>query len=254
MRMNGESLHLVSPGGFVEYTRLALILDDEAGQIGELALRLVRMGVNVHYANDFDETVLLKGQAPEQVGAVLVPSKRATEWLPPILKRLRLPPAAVVPAGPSLDEATVESLRSEGIRWALWQLDDDRAARFVVTSAMSETDPAEIRFDLRVPTELLASVKRGPLDRPCVIRNLSTGGARVELDPPVPVGSRITLGLGMNGASHTLGAKVMWSTESAEEQPAGRNPAMGVQFQDLDPEARTALLRFLTEKLRRFRL
>jgi hypothetical protein len=58
-------------------------------------------GVNVHYANDFDETVLLAQQAPDHVGAVLVPSKRAIAWLPPILKSLRLSPAAVVPAGRS---------------------------------------------------------------------------------------------------------------------------------------------------------
>jgi hypothetical protein len=238
----------------VEYRRLALILDDEAGRIGELALRLVRMGVNVHYANDFDETVLLAQQSPDHAGAVLVPSKRAIEWLPPILKRLRLPPAAVVPAGQPLDDASLESLRSQGVRWALWKLDDDRTARFVVTAAMSETDTTEIRYELRVPTELLASLKRGPLDRPCVIRDLSTGGALVELDPPVPVRSRITLRLGMGGATLALDAKVMWSTESAEETPPGLTPAMGVQFEGVDSETRARLLRFLAEKLQRFRL
>jgi hypothetical protein len=30
----------------MEYRRLALILDDEEGQIGDLALRLVRLGVD----------------------------------------------------------------------------------------------------------------------------------------------------------------------------------------------------------------
>ncbi len=59
MPLNGQPLYRPSPVGFVEYTRLALILDDEAGQTGELALRLMRVGVNVYHANHFDETVLL---------------------------------------------------------------------------------------------------------------------------------------------------------------------------------------------------
>jgi hypothetical protein len=238
----------------MEYQRLALILDDEASQIGELALQLVRLGVNVLYANDFDETVLLARQAADDVGAVIVPSCQATGWLPMILKRLRLPPAAVVPAGKRPDDATLESLRCEGVRWALWLPDDDRAVRFVVTAAMSETDATEIRFDLRVPTELEGSVQRGPLDRPCEIRNLSRGGALVALEPLVPVGSRITLRLGVGDAPLSLCAKVAWSTECTEVHPPEPSPVMGVCFDDVDPEARGALLRFLGEQLERFHL
>jgi hypothetical protein len=238
----------------MDYRRLALILDDEAGQIGELALRLVRMGVNVHYANDFDETVLLAHQAADDVGAVIVPSSRATDWLPMILKRLHLPPAAVVPAGERPDDATVESLRSQDVRWALWTLDDDRTVRFVVTAAMSETDHTEIRFDLRVPTELEGIVKRGPLDRPCQIRNLSEGGALVSLEPLVPVGSRIAIHFDVGDATLVLRAKVAWSTESIEAPPADTDPVMGLRFDDVDAETRGALSRFLAGQLHRFLL
>ena len=238
----------------MEYQRLALILDDEASQIGELALQLVRLGVTVHYANDFDETVLLARQAADDVGAVIVPSSRATVWLPMILKRLHLPPAAVVPAGERPDDATLESLRCEGLRWALWLPDEDRAVRFVVTAVMSETDTTEIRFDLRVPTELEGSVQRGPLDRPCVIRNLSQGGALVALEPLVPTGSRVTLCLGVGDESLSLRAKVVWSTERTQVNPPEPDPVMGVCFDDIDPDARGALSRFLAGQLQRFRL
>ena len=238
----------------MEYRRLALILDDEASQIGELALRLVRLGIDSLYANDFDESVLLSRQEADDVGAVIVPSNRATEWLPLILKRLKLPPAAVVPAGEQPDDATVESLRSQGVRWALWTPGDDRAVRFVVTAAMSETDSTETRFNLRMPSELEGSVLRATLDRPCVIRNLSESGALVALDPLVPVGSRITLRLGVGDASLSLHGKVTWSTESAEVYPPEPTPVMGVRFHDVDPEAQTALSLFLAEELQHFRL
>jgi hypothetical protein len=152
------------------YRRLALILDDETGQIGELALRIVRLGVDALYANNFEETVLLVHQEAGDVGAVIVPGSRAAAWLPPILKRLRLPPAAVVPVGERPEDDAVESLRSQGVRWALWTTEDDRALRFVLKASMSETDSAETRLGLRMPAQLQGSLQRGPLDRPCAIR------------------------------------------------------------------------------------
>jgi hypothetical protein len=238
----------------MEYERLALVLDDETGQMGELALRLVRLEVRVLYANDFDETVLLAQQAPEDVGAVLVPSHRALEWLPRILKRLRLPPGAVVPVGERPDDGSVESLRSEGVRWALWKPEDDRALRFVVTTAVSETDAAETRTELRVPTQLGGVLYRGCLERPSVILNLNDTGALVELDPPVPAGGRIKLRLDLGGEALTLGARVIWSTEHPEVHTVEAGPVMGVRFEEVDPDDRAALMRFLTKELERFRL
>jgi len=236
------------------YRRLALILDDETGQIGELALQLARLGVDALYANDLEESVLLAREEADDVGTVIVPSNRAVEWLPPILKRLALPPAAVVPVGERPEDDVVESLRSQGVRWVLWTPDDSRALRFVVKAAMSETDFTETRVGLRVPSELEASVQRGPLDRPCVIRDLSEGGALVALDPLVPEGGRITLRFEVGDRSLSLRAKVAWSTEYTEPQPHEPEPVMGIRFDHVDTEAQGALLRFLAGELQRFRL
>ncbi len=238
----------------MDYQRLALILDDEAGQMGELALRLVRLEVRVLYANDFDEIILLAQQSPDDVGSVLVPSHRALEWLPRVLKRLHLPPGAVVPVGERPDDGMVESLRSEGVRWALWNPEDDRALRFVVTTAISETDATETRTELRVPTQLEGLVLRGPLERPSVIVNLNDSGALVEIDPPLPAGSRIKLRLDLGGEALTLGGKVIWTTEHPEVHTIEAGPVVGIRFQDVEPDDRAALMRFLTKELERFRL
>jgi hypothetical protein len=119
---------------------------------------------------------------------------------------------------------------------------------------MSETDSAEVRLELRVPTELEGSVQRGPLDRPCLIRDLSGGGALIALDPPVPPGSRVKLRLSAGDLSLSLQAKVAWTTEYVEAPTVEPGPAMGVCFDDVDPEARGELSRFLVEKLQRFLL
>jgi hypothetical protein len=238
----------------MQYGRLALILDDEAGQIGELALLLVRLGVNVLYANDFDEAVLLAREATGNVGAVIVPCGQANAWLPMILKRMRVPPEALVPAGERPDDDTLAALRAQGARWVLRLPDDDRAVRFVVTSAMSETDDTEIRFYLRLPTDFGGSVQHGSLQRPCEIRNLSPGGALVAMEPLFPVGGRIMLSLDLGDTSLTLGARIAWSTECTGVHPVEASPVMGVSFDDVDPETRDVLSRFLEGEIRRFRL
>lgn len=227
------------------YRRRALIFDDEAGQIGELALRLVRLGIDALYANDVEETVLLAHQEQGAVGAVVIPAVRADDWIPLILKRLKLPPGAIVPAGPRPVEKRLESLRAQGLRWALWNTEDDSAVRFVVSAAMSETDDDEIRFDLRVPTRIEGVASRGPLNRPCVIENLSDGGAMVALDPPSSVGGRIQLAFEIDGESLSLPAKVMWSSEASAKKNPDTAPTMGVEFGEIDTDVLLVLQTFL---------
>ena len=61
----------------------------------------------------------------------------------------------------------------------------------------------------------------------------------------------LILALGVGSTSLSLRAKVVWSTEATETKTSS---VMGVQFEDLEPEGRAALLRFLAEELQRFRL
>jgi hypothetical protein len=69
-----------------------------------------------------------------------------------------------------------------------------------------------------------------------------------------PVGSRIMLSLGLGDARLTLGARIVWSTECTGVHPVEANPEMGVSFDDVDPEARDLISRFLEGEMQRFRL
>jgi hypothetical protein len=97
-------------------------------------------------------------------------------------------------------------------------------------------------------------LQRGPLDRPCAIRDLSEDGALVALDPLVPEGSRVTIRFEVGEQSLSLRAKVAWSTESTGEHPHEPGPVMGIRFDEVESGARDAISSFLAGELQRFRL
>ena len=57
------------------YERFALILDSDATPLGQAAMRLVEVGVDVLYAKDPDEAVLLARQESSRLGAILLPTR-----------------------------------------------------------------------------------------------------------------------------------------------------------------------------------
>lgn len=239
------------------YDRVTLVFDDEANSLGGVALELVRAGIDSLYANDENETDLLARQERDRVAAVLVPSALVLERLPFIVKRLGLPPAAIVPVGSRPTGPILAALREQGIRWTHWVDEPDREVplRFAVAAAMSETDPTELRYGLRVPVSLDATLVRGPLERPCHVRDLSGGGAAVELDPPVPVGARVVLHLDLPDQAEAetlrLPCRVVWSTERLHERDDLR-PGIGLSFQE---EADAPSLRsYLSAELERLQL
>ncbi len=53
--------------------RCALIVDDEANSLGDVALRLIRIGIDVFYAKDRAEAWLLAQQEAAQIRLLLCP-------------------------------------------------------------------------------------------------------------------------------------------------------------------------------------
>lgn len=81
-------------------------------------------------------------------------------------------------------------------------------------------------------------------------RNINEGGLFIATDRPAEEGTRVTLEFELPGAAGTIRAvgRVAWIQSGDQPGPVGR-PGMGVEFEDLDHDARERINDFI-RKLR----
>jgi len=234
----------------------ALVVDDAKGGLGQVALRLIRLGVASFYAKDVVEAWLLAQQEAESIRVLLVAPHVEPGGVARILALLRGHPSGLarssIAIGASPDDATRAELRKAGVEWALWEPYDDSALRMVLSTAMAPALAGEPRRSERLPTTLLGRAFKGLHRKDGIVCSLSIDGAFLEMPHPYEEGTRITLEIDVEGESIVTKAEVRYMLErggaGAFEYPAG----MGVAFRDIAPEARDRLARFLAEQNRRF--
>jgi uncharacterized protein (TIGR02266 family) len=238
------------------YERQALILDGDGAPLSQLSLSLISLGLSPLYATDLDELVLLASEYREGVGGVLVAAEAIDAQLPELLERLVEPlglsPAAVVPIGEPLPTEARDELAGRGLRWALWRPFETCDLRFVVAQVLSDTDPEEIRADERVPCEIPAQLEC-PLRAETVrLTDLSRGGCFASLRDPFPRGTRVALRCELDGRPFAVRGRVAWA--SGPDLPAWREPGMGIEFLELEDDARASLARTVEARIGRYRL
>jgi len=234
----------------------ALVVDDAKGGLGQVALRLIRLGIDSYYAKDVVEAWLLAQQEADSIRVLLIAPGADRNGIARILALLRghasAVPRSVVAIGPSPDEATRAGLRDTGVEWALWEPYDESALRMVLANAMAPAREGDTRRAERLPTTLLGRAFKGLHRRDGVVCSLSTDGAFLEMPHPYEEGTRITLEIDVEGVSLVTKAEVRYTLErggaDASEYPAG----MGLAFREMAPDARERLARFLAEQQRRF--
>jgi hypothetical protein len=212
-----------------------LVLDDERTTLGSLSLELVRGEARVFYANDLDELALLSRERGDRGVVVLAPNDVALELGGVSEKRLGIAASGIVPAGSRPPEKVVEMLRTAGIRWHLWACGNAEEARHVVNAAVWDLDPAEIRFDARVPCKVGGSIGHGSERESVVVVDVGPGGI-CTLWPRAPqTDARVQVTFSLSGLVVGQDARVAWVREDQE----GRWRA-GLSF--CDPGQRTVQL------------
>jgi hypothetical protein len=238
------------------YERLALVLDAEGGPLSELTLSLISLGLSPLYSRNLDELVLLSREYRGRVGAVLVPTDRIEEQVGAILERivepLGLPAASVVPVGSPLDSKGAEALADQGLRWALWRPFEAPDLRFVVAHALSNSDPEELRLHARIPCSLPAQVESPLRKAEVLLTDLSPGGCFARLAQPYPKDARIRLRCELALQPVSIGCRVAWST--GPDRPDWQQGGMGVEFLEMENDARESLTRQVGERFARYRI
>jgi hypothetical protein len=236
--------------------RSALVVDDAKGGLGQVALRLIRLGIASFYAKDVVEAWLLAQQEAEQIRVLLLAPGADHGGVARILALLRGHASAaarsVVAIGPCPDEATRAGLRELGVEWALWEPWDESALRMVLANAMAPALAGETRRAQRLPTTLLGRAFKGLHRKDGVVCSLSTDGAFLEMPHPYEEGTRITLEIDIEGVSVVTKAEVRYTLERGGARGAEHPAGMGVAFQEVSPDSRDRLARYLAEQTRRF--
>jgi uncharacterized protein (TIGR02266 family) len=236
--------------------RSALILDGDGAPLAGLPLSLASLGLSPLYATDMDELVLLSREHGARIGGVLVPAEAIDAQLAAVLEHvvepLGLAPGAIVPVGAPLPGEAQGGLAQRGLRWALWRPFEACDLRFVVGQVLSDRDPEELRAEGRVPCSIpvrLQSPLRAAEGR---LADLSRGGCFASLEAPFPRGTRVALRCDLDGHPFSARGRVAWA--SAASLPAWRDAGMGIEFLELEDDARAHLARNVAGRLDRYRL
>jgi hypothetical protein len=241
-----------------DYERFALIIDPQAAALGDVAVRLLGLGIDLLYAADLNEATLLATQESQRLGAVLIPSSFDVDLVEELISRICSKLAegsrALIIAGPEREPEFVERLREHGVQWAVCEPYDDRDLRFVMTAAMSTGHTGERRKHLRIPMNIETAVFMGRHRKQVVVHDLSVTGAYFATPYPLLEGSRISLEIPLpNGP--VLGNGLVANSKSADRPGRPDVPeGMGVSFTNLSPGSSERLQAFIEGWIERFRL
>jgi hypothetical protein len=221
----------------MDYERRILVVDGPKGQLQTLVLELLDRDYSIHYANDIDEAQLLAAEERNLIGAVLLsPEIEATE-IPTLARRFGISSTCFVPMGKRPQNAAIEELERQGVRWHLWGEPDDQAIRFVLSSVLSERDPFELRFYPRVPLDMKGELRIGNANADVHLHDISLGGACIVGKTATTEGDtgRLKFDIGPNGID--LPIHVAWSTADTGDG----TQVSGITFVEVDVEAGDAI-------------
>jgi len=228
------------------------------GVLGQKAMRLLELGIDVLYANDVDEAALLARQESDRLGAVLIPTSfdpgDVAHLLARVCSQLAACARSLVLAGLEPDPALVEDLRAKGVKWCLREPYDERELRFVMTAAMASDHGDDRRKELRIPTAISTTVFMGRHRKDVTVHDLSVGGAYLAAPNPFLEGSRIRVDMPLlNGA--VVGKAEVVNARTADRPGRADVPeGMGIVFTELAPGSTEILRSFILGWIRRFEL
>ena len=235
----------------------ALVIDDAGRGLGEVALRLIRLGIDSFYAADPGEAWLLAKQEAGRIRLVLLAPGLDLREFEGIVTELaeRAPdlPRSLLVVGPRPGDERRGELRKAGIYWALWEPWDESALRMALSGAMAALpEKSSSRRHPRFPTTLLARAFKGIYRQDSLVSSLSEGGAFLETPHPFEPGTRITLEIEVEDGSIVIKAEVLYIHEASDDGQVGHPTGMGVAFDELSGKARARLKRTLAAHQRRF--
>lgn len=234
----------------VDDERRILIIDGPEGALQQLAMDLLSHSHSVHYANDLAEAQLLAREEQGQIAIVLLSPSISLSDPAALAGRLAVSPLKLVPTGPRPDGKVLGRLYKSGMRWQLYDDPDFKSIRFVISTVLSEHDPTELRFYLRVPVEIDAVLRIGDGKGDVRINDVSLGGACILGDVVGAEGEAGQLDFELNDAPLSLPVRLAWSVDG----PGDGVQVAGLAFTELLPETGDAIDDLVTSIVSPYRI
>jgi uncharacterized protein (TIGR02266 family) len=240
------------------YERSVLILDQPNSSLGEHALGLIAMGISPYYANNIDDAIFLAGEHRQRIAAFAAPTAVLLDHLELVRKELLaqigLPLACAVPVGGQPSPAERARLATAGVRWSAFDSVSARDLRCVLSLALSHADREEVRKEPRVPVHIPVDVTTSERTFRAELMDLSGNGAYIASRSPLKQGTALTLAFAAGEKPVSVSAEVRWRTPLSGGFAGWLEAGMGVQFGQVQYEARAAIRRHVDSILRRFEL
>lgn len=234
----------------------ALVLEGPGESLGPVALRLVRLGLAVHYARWSDEARLLLGQEEGRIRAIVVSSDIDPAQARRVCDEARTQVSEgyvslVVIGAPPAAEARA-ALREAGASWAVWEPFDDGDLRFVLNSAMALPSELAPRSEPRAPVSLICWIQIGSTRSFGVLGSLSSRGGFVEMAQPLAVGRQVQLEFALGEVTVATGARIIYRNAPEEHRAPNLALGCGVLFEAIDSDDQKRIRAYVGRRATRF--
>jgi diguanylate cyclase (GGDEF)-like protein len=232
----------------------ALLVDDESQSLSTVALRLMQLGIDAHYASATDEAWLFITEESESIRLLVFPptidleqARRMREGHGRSVGEAR----SWVVMGERPEEPARRAMREVGVDWVLWAPFNDAELRYVVKSAMALRGELSERREVRVPVDLVANIQSGDRREVAVVSTLSARGAFVEMSDPLAYGSSLRIQIALGHDSVRAFARVVHVAEADPSRP-GDPSGVGVAFYGFDRNEERLLRKAVSELRMRY--
>jgi hypothetical protein len=233
--------------------------------LGDLATRIRMLGYEAIVENEPRAAAARVARPDEPLRAALLPADLALPQrggeLDHLLRAAGARALRFVAVGACPGPEGEQRLRQKNVRLCLWSPFHERELRFVLNRALFDPtqgpyDPekAEVRHDLRVPTELAARVRIGGREKPALVYSLSAGGCFLETLRPTLVGGALEVVLPLPRGEFCAPGRVVLTNVPGNLQRSKLPCGMGIEFRHLDPAAHEAIDAFVRDRARAYEL
>ena len=211
-----------------------LVIDDERSAFGQVALRLMRLGADVHLVHDLDEAVLFVNLDEPVLDLLVVSPSIDLGRLAALREQLGKDPTApslrVLVVGEHVDDDQRLRIRQARLDWLVTGRLEDADLRFFIGASRSSGGISGEQRAVRVPVETTAWIRANGERRVGTLTSLSRRGGFVETADDYEIGQSIRLEFKLGSVHVRAFGKVSYCIEGSEESLLHRLAGVGFVF------------------------